>query len=78
MHTIVREIIEKYFETKTLPALENIKGFQKELTWPTESSMIFVTLYHGGDIIASAGTIQPRHQDPREELLESTLSAMRD
>ena len=78
MHTIVREIIEKYLETKTLPALESIKGFQKELTWPTESSMIFVTLYHGGDIIASAGTIQPRHQDPREELLESTLSAMRD
>ena len=69
MHTIVREIIEKYLETKTLPALESIKGFQKELTWPTESSMIFVTLYHGGDIIASAGTIQPRHQQIRVDVI---------
>jgi hypothetical protein len=78
MHTIVREIIERYLETKILPTIENIKGFQKEIAWPTESSMIFVTLYHGGEIIASAGTIQPRHQDPREELLDSTLSALRD
>lgn len=78
MHTIVREIIEKYLESKTIPHFEDIKGFQKEIVWPIESSMVFVTLYHGGEIIASAGTIQPRHQDTREELLDSTLSALRD
>jgi AMMECR1 domain-containing protein len=78
MQNIVREIIETYLSTHTVPKIENIASFQAHKSFPSEASMVFITLYRGGEIIASAGRMQPLHTNVQEELLDATLSALRD
>lgn len=78
MQHIVRSILSSYLATKVLPTAQDFAEIAELNTQTKEPTAVFVTLYRGGDIIASAGRIQPLHQVVGDELLDSTLLAIMD
>lgn len=78
MQNIVRSIVSEYLSSKTLPTASQFGEIAELNAQTKEPTAVFVTLYRGGEIIASAGRIQPLHQTLGDELLDSTLLAIMD
>lgn len=78
MQHIVRALLSSYLTTKTLPTTQDFAEIGELNTQTKEPTAVFVTLYRGGEIIASAGRIQPLHPLIGDELLDSTLLAIMD
>ncbi len=75
MYITVQKILETFlFEKKTLTKEE----VEKIIPLPKEKLPIFITLYDGDNIIASAGKIYPSHETFAEELIDNTLLLLSD
>ena len=76
MHKIARRILETYLKEKNILTIEELglSGSEHE----TSKNLVFVTLYKNGGVIASSGRIHLKKPNTLFELIENTLSCLRD
>lgn len=76
MNEIVRKILSVYLSEKRTVTPQELSSDANQ--YVNMRDAVFVTLYHGGDIIASSGRIQCKRENTLQELIENTLLCLKD
>lgn len=76
MISLVRKTLQIYLNEKRIPTQADFTA--EELRYTASKDPVFVTLYHEGKVIASAGRIQCQKENSLSEAIDITLLTLKD